>query len=195
MANKVKYGLKNLHIFPIKEQTSETTTYDGVIKVAGAVSLSLKASGDSNEFYADDTVFWSEFSNNGYEGDLEIALIPEEFEIKILGQLIDKNGAVVESSNDKASNYAMAFEFSGDKTQTRHILYNCSSSRPDVESETVKDKKEPNPDKLTIKAMPALDTGYVKAKLEKGKTGYDTFFSAPYKVVLPEGITPTTGGN
>ncbi|MDU5183679.1 major tail protein [Peptoniphilus harei] len=185
--NKVKFGLKNVHVWPITEATSEKITYAEVIKVPGAVSLSLEASGDSNPFYADDMIYWNQYSNNGYEGELEIALIPEEFEVQILGYLKDKNGAIVESNASKSKNYAMAFEFDGDVTQTRHIFYNCSSSRPDIEGATTEDKTEPQTDTISITTAPASDTGYVKARLEKGQTGYDTFFTTPYKV------TPETG--
>lgn len=185
--NKVKFGLKNVHVFPITESTSTKVTYGEVIKVPGAVSLSFEASGDSNPFYADDTIYWNQFSNNGYEGELEIALIPEEFEVQILGYLKDKNGAIVESNSSKAKNYAMAFEFDGDVTQTRHIFYNCSSSRPNVEGATTEDKTEPQTDTINMTAVPAADTGYVKARLEKGQIGYDTFFTTPYEV------TPETG--
>lgn len=185
--NKVKFGLKNVHVWPITEATSEKITYGEVIKVPGAVSLSLEASGDSNPFYADDMIYWNQYSNNGYEGELEIALIPEEFEVQILGYLKDKNGAIVESNASKSKNYAMAFEFDGDVTQTRHIFYNCSSSRPDIEGATTEDKTEPQTDTISITTAPASDTGYVKARLEKGQTGYDTFFTNPYKV------TPETG--
>jgi len=50
MANKVKFGLKNVVVFPITEDTAERLTYGSAIKISGAVSLSIKASGDSNEF-------------------------------------------------------------------------------------------------------------------------------------------------
>ncbi|MDY2986134.1 MAG: major tail protein [Peptoniphilus sp.] len=186
--NKVKFGLKNVVVWPIAEASAQKVTFGEKIVVPGAVELSLKANGDNNNFYADDTVYWSQFSNNGYEGDLEIALIPEEFEINILGLIKDKNGAIVEGSNAKPKNYAMAFEFSGDQTETRHILYNCSSSRPEVISKTKEDKIEVQTDKISINAVPAMDTGYIKAKVTKGQTGYDEFLTTPYKVVPAEGI-------
>lgn len=185
--NKVKFGLKNVHVWSITESTSEKVTYGEVIKIPGAVSLKLEASGDSNPFYADDMIYWNQYSNNGYEGELEIALIPEEFEVQVLGYIKDKNGAIIEANASKAKNYAIAFEFDGDVTQTRHIFYNCSSSRPNIEGATTEDKTEPQTDTINITTAPASDTGYVKARLEKGQTGYDTFFTTPYKV------EPTTG--
>ena len=115
MANKVKFGLKNVHVWPITNEDSEKVEYGEVINVPGAVELTLDASGDSMEFYADDTIYYSQYANNGYEGSLTIALIPEDFEVKIMDNLKDKNGAIVENKNAKPKNYAMAFEFDGDK--------------------------------------------------------------------------------
>ncbi|MDO5715760.1 MAG: phage tail protein [Tissierellia bacterium] len=180
--NKVKFGLKNVHVWPIISAELDTVTYGDVIPLKGAVELSLKAEGENNPFYADDGVYYDEFSNGGYQGELEIALIPVEYETEVLGYIKDTNGAIVESKDGKGKNYAIAFQFDGDVNQTRHILYNCVSSRPDIVGQTKGEKTEPTTDKLTIKAMPSTDTGYVKAKLEKEMTGYDTFFTTPYKV-------------
>lgn len=185
---KVKYGLKNVHVWPITKNEKDKVEYGEVIKMPGAVSLSLKANGDSNPFYADDIIYFNQFNNNGYDGELELALIPEEFEIKILSMIKDKNGAVIEDSNAISKPYAIAFEFSSDEKQTRHILYNCTSSRSDIEGETKKERIDPKTEKISIKATSALDTGYVKAKIQKGQTGYDEFFNNPYKVIL-EGET------
>lgn len=187
MENKVKYGLKNVHVWPITAESASETTYGEVIKISGAVSLSLKTKGENVQFYADDTVYFSEYSNDGYEGDLEIALVPKAFEIGILGMVEDKNGAIVESKDSKPKKYAMAFEFDGDITQTRHILYNCTSSRADIEGKTTEGKKDPQTEKISIVVMPRMNDGYVKAKMVKGKTGYDNFFTTPY-VVSQNGV-------
>ena len=67
--------------------------------IPGAVSISLDAEGDSSPFYADGIVYFRSTANNGYSGDLEIALIPEWFRTDILKETLDKNGVLVESSN------------------------------------------------------------------------------------------------
>ena len=52
-ADKVKFGIKNCHIFPITSVSGGVPTYGPVIDVPGAVSFSLGAQGDINKFYAD----------------------------------------------------------------------------------------------------------------------------------------------
>ena len=54
-------------------------TYAKPVRLPGAVSLSLDPEGENENFYADDIVYYVLNNNAGYEGDLELALIPEEF--------------------------------------------------------------------------------------------------------------------
>ena len=54
MANKVQYGLKNVHYATVTVGTN-SVTYGTPVAWQGAVSLSLSAEGDTNDFYADNT--------------------------------------------------------------------------------------------------------------------------------------------
>ena len=60
------------------------------------------------------------------------------------------------------------------------MLYNCTASRPTIESKTNEDEKEVQTETLTIKARPMAD-GYVKAKT--GDVTTDTVYSNWYKSV------------
>ena len=93
--NKVKYNLKNVHV-AVLTKTTEGYSYATPKHIPGAVSLSLDPEGDSNPFYADGIVYFRSTSNNGYSGDLEMALIPEWFFTDILKETLDSNGVLVE---------------------------------------------------------------------------------------------------
>ena len=121
-SNKVKYGLANVHIWKILTDTPEGATYDEVIRIPGAVDLSISAEGDEGVFYADNMKYFSMFANGGYSGDLEIALIPDEFSIKILGQKEDKNGAIYESESDRTGHTTEESK----EPQTDKIQISCS---------------------------------------------------------------------
>lgn len=167
MGNKVKYNLKNVHAAKLTE-----TVVDGVTKytyadpkaIPGAVSISLDAEGDSSPFYADGIVYFRSVSNNGYSGDLEIALIPEWFRTEILQEMLDSNGVLVErSDNAESVKFALLFEFDGDVRAIRHVMYNCTASRPSIESETKEDTIEPGTETLSLTADPRED-GLVKSR-------------------------------
>lgn len=161
--NKVKYNLKNVHYAVISEDESGVITFATPVAIPGAVSVSFEAKGDINKFNADGMVYFQSVSNNGYEGDLEIALVPECFEKDVLGAVEDTNKVLVENSDVQPKSFALLFEFDGDKNKIKHVLYNCIATRPSVESKTSEEKIEPVTDKLKISATP-LSNGNVKAK-------------------------------
>ena len=187
--NKIKYGLKNVHYSVITE-TESGITYSTPKPIPGAVNLVLTASGDKATFYADDGAYFEEEVNDGYEGTLEMALIPDQFRVDVLGDYIDANGVLVENVNGKPKRIALMFEFDGDKKKTRHIFYNVAVGRPNIEGSTKTNTKEPKTEVMNISARPALDTGDVKAKMKQGQTGYDSFFNEVY---IPQPETQSEG--
>ncbi|MEN6391083.1 MAG: major tail protein [Syntrophomonas sp.] len=188
MANKVKYGLKNVY-YSVITLANNVPSYATPVNIPGAVNLALSPVGEKVKFPADDIEdYFAENINNGYDGSLEMALIPDSFRSDVLGDTVDTNGAVIENANSTVKRFALMFEFDGDAKKTRHVLYNVLANRPGIEGKTRTSTKEPNSDKLDIEARPALDTSDVKAKVEQGGTGYDTFFSAVY---LKNAVTNT----
>jgi len=185
MANKVKYNLKNVHAAVLSESVvhGETVfTYGTPQPIPGAVSISLDAEGESSPFYADGIVYFRSVTNNGYSGDLEIALIPEWFRTDILQEELDGKGVLIERSrNAENVKFALLFEFDGDEKAIRHVMYKCTCSRPSLESETKEDTIEPGTEKLTITADPRSD-GLVKARTGDGvdQTTYDNWYQAVY---------------
>ncbi|WP_308540152.1 major tail protein [uncultured Murdochiella sp.] len=179
MANKVKYGLSQVHIFPIEKDDSTGTKYGVGFALPGAVTLSLEPSGSSDPFYADDVPYYTAIANNGYTGSLEIAMLNDDFYTKILGMKLDeKTGLMLENVDDMGKEFAMAFQFKGDEKNTRHIVYRCSATRPKIEGETVADKVTPKTDSFDFTAIPRISDGIIKAKAEQGAAVYDKFFTA-----------------
>lgn len=179
MGNKVKFGLKNVH-YAVVTESGGVVSYGTPKHISGAVNLTLNAVGESVQFYADDIVYYEENTNNGYEGSLEMALIPDEFRVDVLGDEIDSNGALIENANAKPKKFALMYEFDGDMNKVRHVNYSVLPTRPTIAGATKTATKEPQTETMNIAARPAIDTGDVKAKLKQGDTGYDTFFTAVY---------------
>ena len=192
MKNKVKFNLKNVHAAKLTETVTDGVTsfsYSTPKAIPGAVSISLDAEGESSPFYADGIVYFRSVTNNGYSGDLEMALVPEWFRTEILQEALDGKGVLIEKSDNKESvKFALLFEFDGDVNCIRHVLYNCTSSRPSIESETKEDTIEPGTETLSITADPRAD-GLVKSRT--GDTTDATTYANWYKsVYLP---TETNG--
>lgn len=196
MGNKIKYNLKNVHAAVLTETTTSTGTtysYDTPEPIPGAVSISLDAEGDSSPFYADGIVYFRSATNNGYKGELELALIPEWFRTDILQETVDNKGVLLEHSNIAESvKFALLFEFDGDVKCIRHVLYCCSAARPSIESETKEDNIEPGTEKLSITADPRSD-GLVKART--GDTTDATTYAGWYNAVYASTGTSSGGGS
>lgn len=186
MGNKVKYNLKNVYAAKMTETVLDGVTtfnYAEPKAIPGAVSISLDAEGESSPFYADGIVYFRSSTNNGYSGDLQIALIPEWFRTDVLQEKLDAKGVLVENSNVTESvKFALLFEFDGDVNAIRHVLYNCSASRPSIESETKEDTIEPGTETLSLTADPRGD-GLVKARTgdTTDKTAYDNWYKTVYE--------------
>lgn len=183
--NKVKFGLNKVHYAKITAFDDDgKPTYSTPVRIPGAVSLSIDANGEAENFYADNGVYYVINNNSGYEGDLEIALVTLEFATEILGEILDSKGVLVETNTAELQQFALLFEFDGDKNHIRHVLYCCSASRPATESSTTEDSKEVKTETLSLTAT-ALTGGLVKARSceETDKTTYDNWYS---KVYMPD---------
>lgn len=185
MSNKVKYNLKNVHAAKLTTEVVDGVTnysYATPKAIPGAVSLSLDAEGESSPFYADGIVYFRTYANNGYSGDLEIALIPEWFRTDVLQEEKDSNGVLIERSDVTESVYfALLFEFDGDVNAIRHVLYNCTASRPSIESQTKESSIEPGTETLALTADPRED-GLVKSRTgdETSTATYNNWYKTVY---------------
>lgn len=182
MGNKIKYNLKNVHAAKLTKTEDGTFTYAKPQAIPGAVSISLDAEGESSPFYADGIVYYRSNVNNGYSGDLEIALVPDWFRVDILKDEKDVKGVLIErSSVTETEKFALLFEFEGDVNAIRHVLYCCSATRPSISSQTKEETIEPVTETLSLTADPRED-GLVKARTcdETDPTTYADWYKAVY---------------
>jgi len=195
-ANKVKYGLEQVHIaFFSEESTPETPAWDTPQPIKGAVSLTTTPEGEENEFYADNTKYFTHTTNNGYTGELEVANIPDDILAEMLGMTIDSNGMLVESADDEPKEFALMGQIQGDKRNRRFVYYRCKASRPGQESSTTEASVTPNTDTVSLTILPLESNKIIKGVIElsdSNQTVYDSFFD---QVTLPDTSTePGEGG-
>lgn len=187
MANKIKYGIKNVYYAIATIAPNGSATYATPKALPGAVSISLDQQGDTNKFYADNIVYYTSVANNGYEGDLEVAMLTDDFLKDILGYVADANGVLFEDANAPVVHFALMFQFEGDEHAKRHVLYNCTANRPSVSGSTKEESIEPQTETVTITATtiyhPEYDKDIVKASVTPTQsTEYNAWNSAVYVV-------------
>lgn len=185
MANKVKFGLSNCYYAVLNETDG---TYATPVAMPGAVNLSLDQEGETNNFRADNMDYYVSVSNNGYSGDLELALIPDSFMTDVMGEVKEQtSGLQYEIGDVKPKPFALLFQFEGDAKASRHVLYNCKATRPTIASQATDTGIEPVTETLSLTAVAQTMTvagaekPVVKAKCEQGDGAYANFFTAVVK--------------
>lgn len=168
--NKIKYGIKNVYYAVATIAANGSATYQAPVALPGAVSLSLDAQGETSPFYADNIVYYTSVANNGYEGDLEIAKIPDSFLTDVLGYVSDKNDVLFEDADAPVVHFALLFQFEGDKHAKRHVLYNCTATRPSVSGTTKEESIEPQTETISITATSVYNPGYDKNVIKASVT-------------------------
>lgn len=177
--NKIKFGLCNVFYAKATIAADGSATFTTPVAIPGAVSLSMDPQGENTPFYADNIVYYVSSANSGYEGDLEIAKVPDSFKKDILGYVEDTKQVLVEDAGAEAGHFALLFQFEGDVKATKHVLYNCTATRPGVASQTKEDTTEPQTESMTLTATTiynaSLDKHIVKA--EAGPNTDNTTYS------------------
>lgn len=184
---KIKYGIKGCHYAVATIASNGSATYSTPKALPGAVSISLDAQGDTSPFYADNIVYYTSVANNGYEGDLELALIPDDFYKDVLGYSLDTNSVMYEDAGAAPVHFALTFQFENDDGARRHVMYNCVATRPSISGSTKEESIEPQTETISITATTIYNASYdkdiVKASCTTTQsTQYNSWNSAIYQV-------------
>ena len=186
MANKIRYGISNVYYAVATIAANGTATYALPVALPGAVSLSMEPQGDRTPFYADNIEYYVSSSNTGYDGTLEVALLTDAFKKNILGYREDTKHVFVEDMEAQPIHFALIFQFEGDESGRRHVLYNCTAQRPGENGSTKNETIEPQTESISIRAsgiyVSAISKWLVKAETT-GTTAtadYNSFLTAVY---------------
>jgi phi13 family phage major tail protein len=183
--NKVTFGLEKVHIAFFDDSNPSQPAWKTPIPIPGAVRFTPTAVGESTNFYADNTLYFSYTANNGYTGELELANVPDAILAEMLGWEIDENGALIEVSDAIPKHFALMAQVQGDKRNRRFVYYDCVASRPAKERTTKAESITPATDVLNLTISPIEIDGkmIVRGEMElsdTNTTAYNGFFSAVY---------------
>lgn len=161
--NKVQFNLKNVH-YAVMTTDGEEPTWEPPVHVPGAVNISLEASGEITPFYADGVVYYKSSSNNGYEGDLEMARFIDQMLQDVWGYVLNETDkTIIENVNTEPKSFALLFQIDGDVGNDLYCMYNCTGTRPGIVGATSTESKEPQTQTSTISAT-SLENGNVFAR-------------------------------
>lgn len=187
--DKVLFGFKNVVYSKITE-TNGAITYGTPKKFAdegaGGVSIALSPRGESFEKYADDVLWFGSAVNQGYEGDLVMTKLTDDFKKDIMGYTEDTNGALIEKADTTFANFALGFEIQGNENPTRMWFYYCTATRPNIEANTKEASMATNDKTLTITASPRPTDEKVQVSLTRtteNTTAFNGFFTEVYEQV------------
>ena len=194
--SKVSFGLKNVHYAPYTVENGKVT-FGTILPIPGAVEMTNDPVGDPIKFYADNMIYYSADNNQGYEGKLSVAKIPDAFATGILGQELDPDdGTLSEYSDAKTKPFALLFEFENDIKSRRHVMYNCNAQRTSISSASKKDSVDPNVVELSYTSTPIMMDGrpIVKTSTTENTPAatYDNWYSNVFTKGVSVSISPST---
>lgn len=179
MANKVEFGISELHVGTWTVAQDGTVTMGTPYHQKGAVSFSPEEKSEQNTFYADNIAYWSGYSGGTIEGDLEVAMFDDAFKTQFLGYVALADGGLANVKNATKPNVYVAFQVEGDAESRRVIMYNCSLGAITREYNTIEESKEPATETLAVTCTGDNNTGATMAVYKTGDAGYATLFTSP----------------
>ena len=168
--NKVRFGLKNVYYSVLTEGSSNS--FATPVAVNGAVSMTLDSNVANGSFYADNITYYKTFSNNGYTGTLEMAIINDSMLKDVFGMTVDANTKILyEKSGVQPKPFALMFQVEGDANEELNVLYRVvPTSKPSIGSQTVEDTIEPVTQSFDFEALPLVTGVTAQVGLVKGRT-------------------------
>lgn len=183
--NKVEFGLSNVHVGTYEVSAGGVPTLGIPELIPGAVNLTLEEESELYNFFADDVIYYSEYSDSGESGELTMALFPDTFKLKFLPYVQLEDGGVAKIKGEKSKNAYVMFEGKGDAEKRRHIIYNVNFGAIKRERKTIEGTKEVETEVLPITVVGDNNSGIVKVSYSEGDSGYAGLFTTAPVPKLP----------
>ena len=187
---RIRYGLKNAHYPVVNTDNNGSLTYDTVKELPGAKNMNLEAQGEELTEFADDVIWHSATTNNGYSGTIEFEDTKEadDFLCAVNGWTKNEDGSVSEKSSDKSVEFAFLGQFSlaGEAegaTGKRFKFFRCKASRPSVSGSTNEASKTVATNTVNITCLPRINDDKVKDWCVSSDACYNEWFNSVDKAV------------
>lgn len=188
--NKVRFGLSRLTIF-----FKAAEGWEAPISIPGVTECSRTAQVNSNDFYADNVLYFRANADTGDEIQVTTAFFPDAVKARMLGWAIDSKGALVRTTDGTPEEFAMAYQVEGDKKPRAKVVYSNIASVPSETATTKGENIEVQTEQLTIrsKAIEVAGKNTVDAVLNQSDDpdAFATFFDNVY---VPTYASTSGGG-
>lgn len=179
MANKVMFGVSELRFGEYTVASDGSVTLGTPFALPGTVNISMDPETEDNAFWADNVKYWTSYSDNGYTGEIENALFPDEFKTRFLNYETRSDGGIVQIKGAKSKPVYFMFQAEGDESARRGIFYNVSLGSISREYSTTEETTEPATATLPFTVNGDNKTGIIRAAYTTGASAYSTLFTTP----------------
>lgn len=179
-ANKITFGLKNVHYAIAKENGEGSWTFETPVRLPGAQEFTSDALGGTTPIYADDQIITTLVANGGRTLSLKVTELTDDFKTKVLGYKALENGNVVEITNAKPVTFALGCEIQGDVKARRIWFYLCNVAPISESSKSKAESIEANGITLNITVRPLQvnnDYSITNISARPDDSNYSTFLT------------------
>ena len=166
-------GLKNLYYAKVLTDTTQSTTYETPVRLAGLISVDIAPSANTNTLYADDGPYEAAESLGAVEVTIEVADLPLEAQAALLGHTVT-NGVMQYTTNDAAPYVALAFESLKANGKNRFVkLLKGKFSEPETNHQTKGENVEFQTSTITGTFVARVSDGAWKTVADEDATGFE----------------------
>ena len=185
-------GLKNVVIAPLTTDTEESHTYGTLQLLAGAVEASVTPDNtDPDVMFADDVEFDVLYTDPEVAFKLKMADIPLIIQQMIFSHVIDDNGVLIRTAQDKPPYFAIGFKSEKSNGKYRFVWLYKVRAKPLTESFATKEGKtinRQNPE-VEFTAIKRTHDGRYQAVADEDENGFTaakaaTFLTSVYEPVI-----------
>lgn len=168
-------GLKNVVIAPLTADTETEHTYGTVQAMAGAIEASVTPDNtDPDIMYADDIEFDTLYADPQLTFKLKMADIPLAIQEMLFANVIDDNGVLIRTAQDKPPYFAVGFKSEKSNGKFRFVWLFKVRAKPLTENFATKEgdtATRQNPE-VEFTAIKRTHDGRYQAVADEGENGF-----------------------
>ena len=190
-------GLKNVVLSPLLTDTDEGHTYGDLQLMAGAIEASVTPdNADPEVQFADDTEFDTLYADPEVSFKLKMADIPLVIQEMIFANVVDDNGVLIRTAQDKPPYFAIGFKSEKSDGKFRYVWLYKVRAKPLTENFATKEGKtinRQNPE-VEFTAIKRTHDSRYQAVADEDEGGFTAAKAATFLTSVYEPAFTSTGG-